>query len=239
MAPEHLTVTTAMLSDYAESFLDPDRPWKPSKKLVPNLLNMTKYVAHYRNLQLYTKHGLMITKFTGFCHLHRGHGSSCGSISVTNNGRQHVWLEFESDLAKVQAIFGRTMEQVRIRVDVRLIADPNKLLKAVAKGSFRESEIINQDLVMVRGAPNKITLNKPIALGFSILEISKFIMYSFYYDHLIAKYADRCTLLFTDTHSLCCEIRTDDLYADMMDSLDLYDTSNFDPTLPQYRRKPP
>ena len=76
--------------------------------------------------------------------------------------------------------------------------------------------------------------NKPIAVGFSILEISKFIMYSFYYDHLKVKYADRCTLLFTDIDSLCCEIRTDDLFADMMDSLDLYDTSYFVPKLPQY-----
>jgi len=53
-------------------------------------------------------------------------------------------------------------------------------------------------------------------------------MYSFYYDHLKAKYADRCILFLTVTDSLCCEIRTDDLYADMMDSLDLYDTSNVD-----------
>ena len=126
-------------------------------------------------------------------------------------------------MAKLQAnnTFGKTMEQVRNRVNVRLIADPNKLLKAIAKASSRESEIINQDLVMVRGARTKITLNKPIAVGFSILEISKFIMYCFYYDHLKAKYSDRCTLLFTDTDSLCCEIQTDDLYADMMDSLDL------------------
>ena len=63
----------------------------------------------------------------------------------------------------------------------------------------------------------------------------QFFLYNlFYYDHLKAKYADRCTLLFIDTDSLCCEIRTDDLYADMMDSLDLYDTSNFDPTLQLY-----
>ena len=157
-------------------------------------------------------------------------------IDLCNEQRKEARSEFESDLAKLQAsaTFGKTMEQVQNRVNVRLIADPNKLLKAVAKVSFRESEIINQDLVMVRGARTKITLNKPIAMGFSILEISKFIMYSFYYDHLKAKYADRCTLLFTDTDSLCCEIRTDDLYADMMDSLDLYDTSNFDPKLPQY-----
>ena len=132
-----------MLSDYAVSLLDPDRPWKPSKKLVPNLLNKKKNVAHYRNLQLYTKYGLIITKI-------------------------HAKLQ-------ANATFGTTMEQVRNRVNVRLIADPNKLIKAVTK---RESEIINQDLVMVRGARAKITLNKPIAVGFSILEISKFIMYS-------------------------------------------------------------
>jgi len=59
-------------------------------------------------------------------------------------------------------------------------------------------------------------------------------MYSFYYDHLKQKYGDSCLLLFTDTVSLCCEIQTDDLYSDMGDSLDLHDTSNFDPTLPQY-----
>ena len=108
------------------------------------------------------------------------------------------------------------------------------MMKAVAKVSFRRSEIVNDDLVMVRSARTKVTLNKPITVGFAILEISKYIMYSFYYDHLKHKYGDRCSLLFTDTDSLCCEIQTDDLYSDMGDSLDLYDTSNFDPTLPQY-----
>ena len=73
----------------------------------------------------------------------------------------------------------------------------------------------------------KVKLNKPIAVGFVILEISKFITYSFYYDHLKDKYRDHCSLLFTDTDSLCCKIQTTDLYADMGDDLDLYDTSNF------------
>ena len=108
------------------------------------------------------------------------------------------------------------------------------MMKAVAKVSFRRSEIVNDDLVMVRSARTKVTLNKPITVGFAILEISKYIMYSFYYDHLKHKYGDRCSLLFTDTDSLCCEIQTDDLYSDMSDSLDLYNTSNYDSTLPQY-----
>ena len=77
-------------------------------------------------------------------------------------------------------------------------------------------------------------LNKPISVGFTVLELSKLIMYRFYYDHLKPKYGDRCKLLFTDTDSFCCEIQTRDLYADMADNLDLYDTSNFDPEHPQY-----
>jgi len=87
---------------------------------------------------------------------------------------------------------------------------------------------------MVRAARTKVKLNKPIAVKFSILEISKLIMYKFYYDHLKVKYQDRCSLLFTDTDSLCCEIQTDDLYSDMGASLDHYDTSNFAQDHPQY-----
>ena len=64
-------------------------------------------------------------------------------------------------------------------------------MKAVAKVSFRRSEIVNDDLVMVRSARTKVTLNKSITVGFAILEISKYIMYSLYYDHLKHKYGDQ------------------------------------------------
>ena len=76
------------------------------------------------------------------------------------------------------------MEQVRHRVNVHLICDPNKLAKAVSRPTFRRAEIINDDLTLVRGARQRVTLNKPISVGFSILEISKLIMYEFYYDYL-------------------------------------------------------
>jgi len=92
--------------------------------------------------------------------------------------------EFESDLAKLQAntAFGKTMEQVRNRVNIRLIANPKKLAKAVSRPTFRQAELINNDLTMVRGARQRVTLSKPISIGFAILEISKLIMYQFYYD---------------------------------------------------------
>jgi len=128
------------------------------------------------------------------------------------------------------------MEQVRHRQNIRLIVDPNKLTKAVSKVSFRRSEIVNKDLVMVRGARSRVMLDKPIAVGFAILELSKLTMYQFYYDYLKPKYGDRCHLLFTDTDALCCEIQTGDLYDDMRQNLDLFDASNFDQKHPLYSK---
>ena len=145
---------------------------------------------------------------------------------------------FESDLAKLQAnaTFGKTVEQVRHRANVRLICDPNKLAKAVSRPTFRRAEITNEDLTLVRGARQRVTLNKPISVGFSILEISKLIMYEFYYDYLKPTYLDRCKLLFTDTDSFCCHIQTEDLYNDMGENIELFDTSNFEQTHPLYSK---
>ena len=61
LVAEHLTVTRQMLSPFAESLLDLTRAWKPSKKLVPNLLHKLNYVCRYRKFQLYVRHGLVIT----------------------------------------------------------------------------------------------------------------------------------------------------------------------------------
>jgi len=90
---------------------------------------------------------------------------------------------------------------------------------------------------MVRGARQKVLLNKPIAVGFCILELSKLVMYKFYYDYLKPKYQERCTLLFTDTDSLCCEIQTPDLYHDMSEAMDMFDTSNFVSDHPLYSKQ--
>ena len=107
------------------------------KKLIPNLYNKTNYVVHYRNLQFYIEQGLVLKKI---------HKDLCTAQ------RQNATSQFESDLAKLQAnsTFGKTMENVRIRANIRLIADSVKLRKAVSKPSYLHAQIINQDLVMVR-----------------------------------------------------------------------------------------
>ena len=233
MAAEHLDITKDMLSPFAKSFID--NTWTPSRKLAPNLCDKKAYVAHYRTLQFYVSHGLEITATHRILSFKQAAWLKPWIDHCTTQ-RMQAKSEFESDLAKLMAnaTFGKTLEQVRNRDNIRLIADPDKLTKAVSKVSFRGSEIINRDLVLVRGARQRVTLNKPITVGFAVLELSKLVMYRFYYDHLKLKYGDKCRLLFTDTDSLCCHIQTDDLYADMANDLGEYDTSNFDSDHPQY-----
>ena len=231
LAAEHLTVTEDMLSPFALGFSD--RP-KPSTKLVPNLRDKIKYVTHYRNLQFYTSHGLIVTK------IHRILSSKKRTwlnIDHCTARRQAATSQFESDLNRMKsnAVSGKSMEGVRNRVNVRLIADPIKLTKAVSKVSFRKSIIINPDLVMVKSARQRVMLNKPIYTGFAILELSKLIMYRFFYDFMKVQYpGDRCRLLFTDTDSLCCWVQTENLYADIGRNLEWFDTSNFETDHPLY-----
>jgi len=127
MAPEHLTVDRDMLSEYARSIID--KNWMSTQKLMPNLNDKTKYVCHCRNL-----HGLILTK------IHRVISFAQKPwlrpwINYCTRRRQMARDEFESDLAKLQAnaTFGKTMEQVRNRVNIRLIADTKKLAKAVSR----------------------------------------------------------------------------------------------------------
>jgi len=151
MAQEHFTVSPDMLSDICNEIKVPN--WKPTKKLVPNLYDKTNYACHYRNLQIYVKHGLIVTKIYRIISF-----TQCPWlkpwIDYCTQRRQLARNEFESDLAKLQsnATFGKTMDQVRNRVNVRLICDPNKLTKAVSRPAFRRAEIINHDLTMIREA---------------------------------------------------------------------------------------
>ena len=136
--------------------------------------------------------------------------------------------DFESNLAKLQAnsTFGKTMEQVRKRVNVRLICDPHKLTKAVSALTFQQAEIINGDLTMVRGARRMIKLKKPISVGFAILELSKLVMYKFYYQHLKNDFKEKYH--FTNTDSLCCDIEYKSLDDYIMEKAEHFDTSNFE-----------
>ena len=121
------------------------------------------------------------------------------------------------------------MENVRKRVDVRLFRsdEEEKILKYVAKPTFARQVIFNEHLVGIQNHKEKVLLNKPIYVGMSVLDLSKHLMYDFYYNHLKKNYDDKIRLLYTDTDSLIVHVQTEDIYADMQANISDYDTSNY------------
>ena len=199
------------------------------EKLVPNLNDKIKYVIHYENLKLYESLGLKITK------IHRGIKFEESPwlkkyIDLNTDLRSKANNEFEKDFVKLMnnSVFGKTMENIRNRVDIRLVNSEKKAMKLAAKPNFKHCNIFDENLVAIHMKKTKLVFNKPVYLGMCILDLSKTLMYDFHYNYIKNKFNDKATLLFTDTDSLAYEIETEDFYKDISgDVHGFFDTSNF------------
>ena len=103
------------------------------------------------------------------------------------------------------SVFGRTMMNVRKHVDIKLISEGNKYTKYVSKPNFEKSTFFGKNLAAVQMRRTMIKFNQPIYVGVAILDISKTLMYDFYY-RLKERYGDRIKLLYTDMDSLIISI---------------------------------
>ena len=116
-------------------------------KLIPTLKDKKEYVLHYRNLQLYLDFGLKVKK------VHRvlEFNQSPWLKHFNTEKRKHVKNSFEKDFFKLMnnSVFGKTMENLRKRVDVRLVTNEKKLLKLTSKPTYVSSKIFNENLVTV------------------------------------------------------------------------------------------
>jgi len=138
-------------------------------------------------------------------------------IKFRNDGRKNAKFEFESSLYKLiaNAFYVKKVENVRKRANVCLIADPAKFVRSISKASYKRSSIINTDLVMVENFRAKAVISKPIAVGCTILEFAKLVMYEFYYNCLLPTFGDRLRLCFTDTDSFVYHVESDDLVGEL------------------------
>ena len=96
------------------------------------------------------------------------------------------------------SVFGKTMENLRKRTHVELVHTERRLKRLVAKPNFHRFSIFNKDLTAVHLKNIQLNPNRPIYVGFSILDLSKTHMYTFHYDYIKQKYAEKAKLLFTD-----------------------------------------
>ena len=202
------------------------------EKLIPNLNNKTNYVVHYENLELCQSLGLKITK------IHRGIKFKESTWlkeyinlnkKLRTKGKQSG-NNFEVDFFKLMnnSVFGKTLENIRNRVDIRLISSDKVTQKLAAKPNFDRCTIFDENLIAVDMKKTKLYFNKPVYLGMSILDLSKSLRYDFHYNYIKTKYGDNAKLLFTDTDYLAYEIRTKDFYKDINPDIEKRcDTSDY------------
>ena len=205
-----------------------------TSKLIPNLGDKKKYVFLYEDLRQYLKLGLKLT------HIHRGIKFRESPwlekyISLNTKLRTEAKNEFEKDFFKLMnnAVFGKTMENIRNRVDIKLVNNKKQAEKLSAKPNFKHCNIFSEDLVAIHMKKTKLDFDKPVYLGMCILDLSKTLMYDFHYNYIKQKYEDKAKLLLTDTDSLMYEIQTEDFYNDISgDVKDRFDTSGYPPDHP-------
>ena len=202
---------------------------KGVKKLIPNLRHKNNYVVHYKTLMQCLSLGMKLKK------IHRGiKFIECDFlkpyIDKNTKLRTQAKNNFEKDFFKLMnnSVFGKTMENIRNRVNVKLVDAGEQFKKLAAKPNYESRKIFNDNLVSVHMKKTSLTMNKPVYLGMSILDLSKIVMFDFHYKYIKPKYGKQAKLLFTDTDSFLYEIQTEDFYKDISgDVKDRFDTSDY------------
>ena len=198
------------------------------KKLVCNLFNKKKYVAHINTLKQALNHGLKFNKIHRVIDFNQEAWLKL-YIDMNTELRKLSRNDFEKDLFKlmINSVFGKTMENIRKYRDIKLVTTDRKRSKLVSEPNYHTINLISEDLSIIEMKKTKIKMNKSIYLGLSILEISKILMYEFWYDYMKPKYNDNVRLCYMDTDRFIIHIKTNDFYKDIVSDVEnRFDTSN-------------
>ena len=186
-----------------------------TQKLVCNLCDKKKYVVHISILKQALNHGLKLKN------VHRVIEFNI-NIDINTELRKKASNDFEKDFFKLMnnAVFGKTMENVRKHRDIKLVKTDHKRNKLVSEPNYHAMKLISENVSIIEMKKVKVKMNKPIYLGLSILEISKIIMYKFWYDYMKKKYGDMVKLCYMDTDSLIMNIKAKDFYKDIVQDVE-------------------
>lgn len=201
------------------------------EKLIGTLSDKRSYVTDYRMLKLGMELGYRVTKIHEVIKYKQ---APFMQPYIQRNIARRKAAKANKDkaadkIAKIDGhnVFGRTMENVRGRINYQLFTyNPEKegkekekmdkkLGKLLMHPRYKGFSKISDNLIGIEISKKLVSLNKPISVGFTILELAKRHMYNFYYNVVKKKYDDKVKAMYTDTDSLFLEIETDDVYADI------------------------
>ena len=133
------------------------------------------------------------------------------------------------------SVFGKTMGNVRNHRDIRLVTTDKRRSILASEPNYHSTKYISKDLLIMEMKKTEVKMNKPIYLGQAILDISKTLMYEFWYDYIKPKYGDKARLCYMDTDSFIMLIKTEDFYKDIAPDVDRwFDTSNYNKNSTDY-----
>jgi hypothetical protein len=220
--PENISIEKSFLSDWQQE------SYRKSniKKLCCTFFDKKDYVVNYRYLKLVLSLGVKLEKVNKVLQYEQK-AFLKDYIMLNTNLRKASKNEFEKDFYKLMnnSVFGKTMENVRNRINFKLI---NTEKQALNVKNMKRFTIFNDDLVGLHLNKNEVKLCKPIYLGQNILDDSKLTMYDFHYNFMLKKVKrENIDLLFTDTDSLCYHIRKQDIFEIIKENNTLFDLSNY------------
>ena len=136
--------------------------------------------------------------------------------------RKNAKNDFEKDFFNLMnnAVFGKTMENLRKHRDVKLVTADKRRNQLVSEPNYHTTKWFSEIVLAIEMKKTKVKMNKPIYLGFSMLEISKILMYEFCYDYMKPKYGNNVKLCYMDTDSFIMHIKTEDFYKDIADDVE-------------------
>ena len=228
--------------------LHSDLPFSPERmrinkctKLVCNLYDKKNYVVHIRSLKQALNYGLILKKVHGVIQFNQEAWLK-PYIDINTELRKKAKNDFEKDFFKLMnnAVFGKTMENVRKHRDIKLVTTDNRRNQLVTEPNYHTTKSFSENLLAIEMKKTKVKMNKPIYLGLSILEISKILMYEFWYDYMKPKYGDNVKLCYMDTDRFVIYIKTEDVYKDIADDVEKrFNTSDYkvDRPLPTEKNK--
>ena len=126
--------------------------------------------------------------------------------------RKEAKNEFEKDVFKLtnNYVFRKTSENVRNHRDTKLVTSDKRRKRLVSEPNYHSHKKFSEHLMAIEMKKTRVKMTKPLYLGMSILDISKTLMYEFWYDYIKPKYGDRAKLCYMDTDSFVIHIINED-----------------------------
>ncbi|XP_051162409.1 uncharacterized protein LOC127282278 [Leptopilina boulardi] len=206
-------------------------PGSSQVKLLTTLSPKRKYVLHYRALKQALTNGLVLQSIHRVLRFKQSTWLK-NYIDFNTTLRANAQNDFEKNLFKLMnnAVYGKTMENVRKYVNVKLVTKWEGRYGAealIVKANFQSRSIFSENLIAVELRRLEVLFNKPIYVGLTVLVVSKILMYEFHYDYMQQKYGENCKLLYTDTDSFIYELKCNDVYEIMKQDIDKFDTFDY------------